>query len=244
MTLPRKIHYCWFGGKALPLQAKRCLASWALRLPDYELLRWDESNFNPERHPFTAAAYKAGRYAFVSDYVRMQALSQHGGIYLDTDVEVFASLDTLLETDFFIGLEDQQRFATCIIGAKVGHWLPEAMLSYYNNAFFNESFLKELVNVNEVSRLLMAHGFSGAGGNEQLGNERVLEIGMLAVGGRKHHALPAKPLTRHLYAASWNRRGEGKGLLSRIWRKIRKLPSLIEAYGTLQLYRIKQWRKF
>jgi hypothetical protein len=217
------------------------MASWMYYLPDYELVRWDESAFDPASHRFTAAAYKAGRYAFVSDYVRMLALDQQGGIYLDTDVEVLAFLDILLETDFFMGLEDRQYFATSIIGAKAGHWLPKKMLSYYDEIVFDENRLGELVNVNEVSRLLMTHGFSGDGSNEQLDNERILEIGMLA-SAHRNIKKPVKPLTRHLYEASWHKRS-GKGIASRAWWKLRKLPSLIETYGSLQMYRIKLLRR-
>jgi hypothetical protein len=236
--IPKKIHYAWFGGKPLPLQARRCIASWDYRLPDYELLRWDESNFDPNRHPFTAAAYQAGYHAFVSDYVRMLALHQHGGIYLDVDVEVHDSFDGLLNADLFIGLEDQKRFSTSVIGTCAGHWLPKAMLMYYDAVTFDEAALKSLVNVNEISRLLMARGFSGLGDTECLQNEYVLEIGMLAA-VRRQKRKSARPLARHLYAGSWKSTPR-KNIASRAWRKIRKMPEQIEAYTILQMYRAKK----
>ena len=142
-------------------------------------MRWDEQSFDPASHPFTAAAYAAGRYAFVSDYVRMHALLLEGGIYLDVDVEVLASLDECLDAEFFIGLEDRRRFATSLIGAEAGHWLPHDMLRYYDRTVFDAERLSELVNVNEVSRLLLARGFSGEGGQEQQNSERIYAIGAL-----------------------------------------------------------------
>jgi hypothetical protein len=237
-VIPRKIHYCWFGGNPLPLQAKRCLASWAWQLPDYEITRWDESNFDPRSHPFTFAAYQAGAFAFVSDYVRMLALFQEGGVYLDTDVETLASLDSLLEQDFFIGLEARQRFATSVIGAKAGHWLPEKMLAWYDQTFFDRNVMKALVNVNQVSRLLLAHGFTGNGSDERLENEYVLEIGRLS--SVEDAPGQQKPMTRHWYAGSWRSRAD-KTLSSRAWRKLRKFPGKIEAWCSLQAYRIKKW---
>ncbi|MDR3158971.1 MAG: hypothetical protein LBU11_08185 [Zoogloeaceae bacterium] len=211
-------------------------------MPDYELLRWDESNFDPNSHPFTAAAYKTGYYAFVSDYVRMLALYQQGGVYLDVDVEVYDSFDGLLNADLFIGLEDQKRFSTAVIGATAGHWLAKSMLLYYDGAEFNESKLKSMVNVNEISRLLMARGFSGLGDNERLQNEYVLEIGMLASASPPPPPRAGKsvrPLARHLYTGSW-KRNVGKGIASRTWRRIRKMPEQIMAYGVLQMYRVKK----
>jgi hypothetical protein len=237
--IPKKIHYAWFGGKPLPLQARACLASWSYRLSDYEFVRWDESNFDPDSHPFTAEAYKAGYYAFVSDYVRMLALHQQGGIYLDVDVEVYDSFDGLLNADLFIGLEDKKCFSTSVIGTCAGHWLEKSMLSYYNVTKFDESELKSLVNVNEVSRLLMARGFSGTGDNECLQNEYVLEIGMLA-DARRQKKKSVQPLTRHLYAGSWKLL-PNKSIGSRVWRKIRKMPEQIKAYGVLQMYRVKNY---
>ncbi|MDR1647701.1 MAG: hypothetical protein LBR88_06685 [Zoogloeaceae bacterium] len=237
-AIPKKIHYCWFGGKPLPLQAQRCLASWTYWLPDYDIVRWDEKLFDPQSHPFTHAAYQAGTFAFVSDYVRMIALYRDGGIYLDTDVEALASLDTLLEHDFFIGLEAPQRFATSVIGAKPGHWLPKAMLDWYDRTPFESNAAKTLVNVNEVSRLLLAHGFSGKGGDECLGGEHVLEIGRLS--SVKSTSCIWQPMTRHWYAGSW-RNHAGKGIGSRTWRKIRKLPGVCNTWLALQGYRIRRW---
>ena len=90
--IPKVIHYCWFGGKPLPPLAEKCIASWRKYLPDYEIRRWDETNFDVEAHPYTRDAYAAGLYAFVSDYARFKILFEHGGVYFDTDVEVIRPL--------------------------------------------------------------------------------------------------------------------------------------------------------
>jgi hypothetical protein len=234
--IPRRVHYCWFGGKPLPLQAKRCLASWTYYLPDYEFIRWDESRFDPACHPFTASAYLAGRYAFVSDYVRMLALQQLGGIYCDVDVEVRRPLDELLPAGFFIGLEDQSRFATSIIGAEAGHWLPRKMLAYYDTTAFDDYRLSDLVNVNEVSRLLLSYGFSGEDKDQAIGSERVLRIGRLA-DAQGVAMRGVRPLSRHLYAGTWRTRSH-KNLASRIMREFRKLPERGSAWAILQAYRL------
>lgn len=220
----------------MPLQARRCLASWAYHLPDYQVVRWDERSFDITAHPFAAAAYVAERYAFVSDYVRMRVLEEHGGIYLDVDVEVRARFDDLLSLQLFIGTEDQQRFATSIIGAQAGHWLPRHMLEFYDRTEFDLARLSELVNVNEVSRLLINQGFTGSGGDELRGQERTLAIGMLA-DARGVAAPGMKPIARHFYAGSWRSRSD-KGVLSRIVRGLRKLPEQIEAWLYLQCYRV------
>lgn len=86
--IPKIIHYCWFGGKELPIEVKKCIASWRKMCPDYEIIRWDESNFDVGQHPFVREAYKAKVWAFVSDYARLKVVYDNGGIYLDTDVEL------------------------------------------------------------------------------------------------------------------------------------------------------------
>lgn len=105
MMIPKTIHYCWFGGKPLPPLALKCIASWERHLPGYEIRRWDESNFDISLLPYAAGAYAAGKYAFVSDVARYWILYHHGGVYFDTDVEVIAPLDDILDRGPFMGRE-------------------------------------------------------------------------------------------------------------------------------------------
>lgn len=106
--IPKILHYCWFGGKPMPKLEKRCMESWQRMLPEYKIMRWDETTFDVYSHPFTAAAYKAKKYAFVADYVRLYALQQYGGIYLDTDIEIVKPFDNLLHYSAFGGVKRQR----------------------------------------------------------------------------------------------------------------------------------------
>ena len=104
--IPKKIHYCWFGGNPLPPLAEKCIASWKKYCPDYEVIRWDESNYDCNKHPYMREAYNKKKFAFVADYARMDIIYNHGGIYLDTDVELLKNLDFLLANSFYIGFDD------------------------------------------------------------------------------------------------------------------------------------------
>jgi hypothetical protein len=104
--IPKIIHYCWFGGKPLPKEAKRCIASWRKYLPDYEIKEWNESNFDVNVIPYTAEAYQAKKYAFVSDYARLYVLHKQGGLYFDTDVEVIRNMDSIIAAGPFMGCEE------------------------------------------------------------------------------------------------------------------------------------------
>ena len=103
--IPKIIHYCWFGGHPLPKSAIKCIESWKKFFPDYEIKEWNEDNFDVNQIPYTEQAYKAGKYAFVSDYARFKILYEYGGIYFDTDVEVIKSFDDIIEKGPFMGLE-------------------------------------------------------------------------------------------------------------------------------------------
>lgn len=105
--IPKVIHYCWFGGNPLPESAKKCIASWKKYLPDYEIKEWNESNFDVNVIPYTAEAYKAKKYAFVSDYARFWVLYKYGGLYFDTDVEVIKNMDDIIAQGPFMGCENE-----------------------------------------------------------------------------------------------------------------------------------------
>lgn len=104
--IPKTIHYCWFGGNPLPEMALRCIKSWKKYCPDYEIIEWNEQNFNVDSSPlYVRQAYEAKKWAFVSDYARLKILYEHGGIYLDTDVEVIKNLDQFLDSAAYFGIE-------------------------------------------------------------------------------------------------------------------------------------------
>lgn len=137
--IPKIIHYCWFGGGQLSDLENNCISSWSSILSDFQIIRWDESNFPIDKYPYVCAAYKAKKWAFVSDYVRVWALYKFGGIYLDTDYKILKTLDNLLDKKFFCGAENDEYVGTAIIGSEKGNWLLKKMLDYYDNNKFEIS---------------------------------------------------------------------------------------------------------
>ncbi len=108
--IPRIIHYCWFGKGLMPQSQKQCIEGWKKLMPDYQIMRWDESTFDLERYPLAKYACEVKKYALASDVCRYNVLSQYGGIYLDTDVEVFKRLDEFLDCNFFTAIELYDEF--------------------------------------------------------------------------------------------------------------------------------------
>ena len=103
--IPKTIHYCWFSGDPYPDLVKRCIRSWKRSLPDYKLRLWDVKSFDFDSVPFVKEAMAEKKYAFAADYIRLYALYTEGGIYLDSDVEVFKSFNSFLNNSFFTGTE-------------------------------------------------------------------------------------------------------------------------------------------
>jgi len=103
--IPKRIHYCWFSGNPIPERLQRCIDSWKRCCPDYEIVRWDENNYNIHQNKYMEQAYALKRWGFIPDIARLDILYQYGGIYLDTDVELLRSLDELLYQPAFCGVE-------------------------------------------------------------------------------------------------------------------------------------------
>jgi len=118
--IPRKIHYCWYGNSPLSELNQRCMETWRSLMPDYTIIRWDESNLITTS-PYVSAALRLKRYAFAADYMRLHALYTEGGIYLDTDVEVVKPFDGLLSDQLFMGYQAPGSIAVGVIGSVKGH---------------------------------------------------------------------------------------------------------------------------
>lgn len=134
--IPKIIHYCWFGGNPLPESALEYINTWKKYCPDYEIIQWDETNFDVSSNTYTYEAYLSKKWAFITDYVRLYALYNYGGIYMDTDVEVLKNLDKLLEQPAFSGFESSNLVPTGIMGSTVKNPWIEYLLSYYHNRHF------------------------------------------------------------------------------------------------------------
>lgn len=168
--IPKVIHYCWFGGKEKPEIVKKCINSWYRNLPGYEIREWNEQNFDTSSNPYVKEAYESKKFAFVSDYVRVYALYNFGGIYLDTDVEVFKAFDDLLYHDSFWGFEQENYIATSTIGAAKKNQLIKVFLdSYVGKTFINkDGTFDEFTNVAIVSELLRNKGLKLNGQYQEL----------------------------------------------------------------------------
>lgn len=130
--IPKVIHYCWFGNNLIPEKYKVYIDSWKKFCPDYEIKLWNEDNFDISSNRFMKDAYDAGDYAFVSDYARLDIIYRHGGIYLDTDVELIKNLDDLLYQKMFAGFESDEYVAFGLgFGAVKGHKVIKAIMDEY-----------------------------------------------------------------------------------------------------------------
>ena len=136
--IPKTIHYCWFGRNPKPKLAKKCIRSWKKYCPDYKIIEWNEDNYDISAAPlYVRQAYDAKKWAFVTDYVRLDVIYRSGGIYLDTDVEVLRSLDPFLSDKVYFGLENAQYVNTGLgFGAEKGSPILAEMMADYQDIPF------------------------------------------------------------------------------------------------------------
>lgn len=155
--IPKKIHYVWVGGKEKPADIKRCMNTWKKHLSDYEVIEWNESNFDIESHPFTKSAYAAKKWAYVSDYIRAYAIYNEGGIYLDTDVLILDNFEKFLNDRAFVGYENPDYPFTAVFGAEKGHPFLKSILDYYEGREFefDSNDQMKVVNTKSVSDILI-----------------------------------------------------------------------------------------
>lgn len=138
--IPKVIHYCWFGRGEMPQLALNCIASWKKYLPEYEIIEWNEDNFDLDMYPYAREAYDNRKFAFVTDIVRMYALYTYGGVYMDTDVEILKPLDQFLHHSAFSGFESETRFPTGLMAAeKNSKWAKDNLDWYVGKHFVREN---------------------------------------------------------------------------------------------------------
>ena len=147
INIPKKIHYCWLSKNKFPAKIQKCMETWKVMLPDYEFILWDLNNPEINSNHWVLDAYNNKKYAFAADYIRLYAVYNYGGIYLDTDVEVLKNFDDLLALPYFIGTEGDENIEAGVFGAVKGcEWIGQC-LEYYDD----KSFIKNDGTFNTVT---------------------------------------------------------------------------------------------
>ena len=222
--IPKIIHYCWFGPKEIPELEKKCIKTWSEILPDFEIKFWNADNFDFSECEYAKQAYENGKYAFVSDYVRMQTLLKYGGIYLDTDVEVLKDLTPYLDNEAFLGFENRTMVGTAVMGAEPGNWLMKKMDEHYKKHPFldKNGNMDTTTNVQIMVPLLEKQGFVKENKEQLINGIRVYERDIFFP--KKYDdnkfGVTDRTVTIHRFSASWLTDREIKRGTSKFWRNV------------------------
>lgn len=207
--IPKKIHYCWFGRNPKPELAKKCIKSWEKYCPDYEIIEWNEDNFDISAAPlYVRQAYEAKKWAFVTDYVRLQVVYEYGGIYLDTDVELLKNWDHLLTNKAFFGFEGDKYVNTGVgFGAEKHHYiLREIIEDYYGITFMDEEGIMDTTPCPQRNtEVFLRHGLRQDGAMQTVADSLILPSAYLNPKDYSTGKIRKETFTLsiHHFSASW-----------------------------------------
>ena len=203
MSIPKKIHYIWLGGGEKSEKIEKCIESWRKYLPEYEIKEWNESNFDINYNDFTKHSYEKKKYAFTSDVIRLYALYTEGGIYMDTDVEVYQPLDDFLKDEGFTGFEDIHYPATATMGAEKGNPVIKLMLDYYDCIDFKTyDIWTDYIKEQETSTCIYSNILGMLGINREA-YQTEQTIKHFKVYPKSYFFTPNEGYTHHNFTGSW-----------------------------------------
>lgn len=221
MMIPHIIHYCWFGRNPKPELLIKCINSWRKYLPDWEIIEWNEDNFDVNAIAYSRDAYNNSMWAFVSDYARFKVLYDIGGLYFDTDVELLKPIpEDILTHIAFTGVESNKLVNPGLIFACEPHFsLVKDILDSYNSAVFNPDRLK---TVNEFTTYtLQKYGYHVDGSYQEVSNIAIYESEVFCGYDQdiEEIKITDRTISVHHYASSWRKRGV-KFKLQKILKRI------------------------
>ncbi len=229
--IPKKIHYCWFGGNPKPDSVQKCINSWKRFCPDYEIIEWNESNFDIHCMPFVEQAIEAKKYAFASDVARLMVVYENGGLYFDTDVEVVRNFDALLENQAFLGFESNEYVNSGLgFGSEAGiDFFREHIDAYRDKVFINEDGSFNMIACPYVAtELLVEKGFVQNGQEQLVDNVRIFPTDYFnpfdSITGKLNKTNNTYSI--HWYDASWSDISKSKLKFNRFIRRILGVNSL------------------
>ncbi|MBR2422169.1 MAG: glycosyl transferase [Oscillospiraceae bacterium] len=202
--IPKIIHYCWFGGNPKPKLAEKCIASWKKHCPGWQIIEWNESNFDVNQNDYTKMCIEQKKYAFLSDYVRLKVVAEQGGVYFDTDVELLRPIDDLLTNEAFFGFEAPEYVASGLgFGSAAHGTVIEAMLREYDFLLDGTQGVRGCPELNTAA--LEKLGLVKDGSMQQVAGAKILPIEYLnpleSATGRLRKT--KNTYSVHWYNASW-----------------------------------------
>lgn len=223
--IPKIIHYCWFGHNPMPELALKCIESWHQHLPDYEYRLWNEESFDVRCNAYVKEAYESGKYAFVTDYVRLFALYTEGGIYMDTDVEVLKPFDDLLSLSGFTGYEGSKYLppVTGTIASEAGNeWVKEQLDAYEGIHFLLPDGSMDLTtNTVRISRIMQQGGFIPDGKKQEYKGMHIFPVEFFCPRQTSGEILmTGNTYCDHHFVGSWNNSKKSNWLLSLVGPRI------------------------
>lgn len=204
--IPKKIHYCWFGKKPIPDCFNKYMESWREHCPDYEIIEWNESNYDVTKNNFMKEAYQLKKWGFVTDYARMDIIYNEGGIYLDTDVEIIQNIDDLLYQKGFMGFQDSYWVASGLgFGAVAGLPIIKNFRDTYNNLIFDVKNISNLTCPKIQTEDLRRKGLVPNGECQIIDDLTIYPEKMLCGKSYSTMQVSLAPYTRmiHHFAGSW-----------------------------------------
>lgn len=213
----------------MPAEVHECIDSWKKHMPDWEYMLWNEDSFNVRSNNFAKEAYDAGKYAFVSDYARLHALKEYGGIYFDTDVKVFKSFAPLLDNKAFAGFEGSKHIpvGTCVLGSvKNGRWVTDLLDLYDTRHFIKpDGGYDTTTNVEMVTEKLITSGLKCDDNEQEVAGVHIYPTDFFSP---RH--------TTGEYIVTDNTFSDHLGLCS--WNGPRRMPLLLRLVGQKNSIRI------
>lgn len=211
--IPKTIHYCWFGGADLPERDQYCIESWKKYCPDYEIVRWDESNYDVLKNAYMAQAYESRMWGFVPDYARLDIVHSYGGIYLDTDVELLKPFGDMIKDSMFCGFESEHLVAFGLgFGAEKGHPLLSEMMQVYEHAqfLFEDGTMNLLPSPSYQTAVLVEHGLNPNGEDQMIEGVRVYSPCVMSPKSNTTGKIEItdRTVSVHHFHMSWKRVGE------------------------------------
>lgn len=215
MSIPKQIHYVWVGPKPIPATDQAYIEAWQKLNPDYKIKKWDEHKIDHSKYPLVQKALDEKRYALASDILRMIVIYQEGGFYLDTDIELLKSLDSLLEYDAVAGWEADFWFTTAFFGAKKkSPWIAKILKRYElanpKQKITTNTFLKTVHSPSVYAQDLYDIKLDGKTNHYKEGNFAVFSSEYFCP---KHYMTGVEKVTKktiafHHYASTWHTKSE------------------------------------